>query len=72
MSASNKRKRDDEQEAEKKVVQEGMSWWNCLMLDMPYENTRPRAVPVARQQPSSHQQQIGQEQSAKNGNVSST
>ena len=48
--ACNKRKREDEEETEKKVVQEGMSWWNCMMLDMPQENTRPQAVTVQRPQ----------------------
>lgn len=35
----------------KKVVHDGYSWWTCLTMGMPVENSRPHSVPV---QPQGH------------------
>ena len=52
---SRKRKREGESKSEKCVVKEGgMSWWTCLMLGVPHENSRPKAVPVKRQESATH------------------
>lgn len=29
---------------DKRAVEEGMSWWTCLMLGLPYEYTKPHVV----------------------------
>ena len=44
-----KRKRSRDQEgttatSDKRTVEEGMSWWTCLMLGLPYEYTKPHVV----------------------------
>lgn len=42
-----KRARDQEGTAatsDKRTVEEGMSWWTCLMLGLPYEHTKPHIV----------------------------
>jgi len=43
-----KRSRNQDQQAtatsDKRVVEEGMSWWTCLMLDLPYNHTKPHPV----------------------------
>lgn len=39
-----KRVRDQEgadATSDKRTVEEGMSWWTCLMLGLPYEYTKP-------------------------------
>lgn len=43
------RKRTRDQEGtvattDKRSVEEGMSWWTCLMLGLPYEYTKPHVV----------------------------
>lgn len=46
--SSNKRKRDEEDTKQedsstrKCVVQEGFSWWTCLMYDMPQSKSKPQ------------------------------
>ena len=42
-----KRARDEEgttSTSDKRTVEEGMSWWTCLMLGLPYEYTKPHTV----------------------------
>ena len=42
-----KRARDQEgttANSDKRTVEEGMSWWTCLMLGLPYEYTKPHVV----------------------------
>lgn len=42
-----KRARDQEGTAatsDKRAVEEGMSWWTCLMLGLPHEYTKPHVV----------------------------
>lgn len=29
----------------KRVVQDGFSWWTCLSMGMPVENSRPYSIP---------------------------
>lgn len=47
-NSSGKRKREEPQEKEKGEeknkcsVQEGYSWWTCLMYDMPKSMTKPQ------------------------------
>lgn len=49
-SSGTKRKRDNEdsepvKETQKCTVQEGFSWWTCLMYDMPKSMSKPQPVP---------------------------
>lgn len=42
-----KRARDQEgtvATSDKRTVEEGMSWWTCLMLGLPYEYTKPHVI----------------------------
>lgn len=42
-----KRARDQEgtvASSDKRAVEEGMSWWTCLMLGLPYEYTKPHVI----------------------------
>jgi len=42
-----KRARDQEgttTTSDKRTVEDGMSWWTCLMLGLPHEYTKPHTV----------------------------
>ena len=41
-----KRSRTEREAVPKQQKQEGLSWWTCLMLDIPQENRQGMRIPV--------------------------